>query len=132
MVNIIQCNLNRSPRAFDMLVQNMIEQEASIAMSEPPFVSNNTNWLSSGNNLAAIYWRPRMISALPKLIVRRRHSVTVKFDRINVMACYISPNVDRGSFLEFVDELSDALQTLNGDTLIGGDFNSKSTLWENE
>lgn len=56
--------------------------------------------------------------------------MTVQFGKISIVSCYISPNVPRGVFLEFIDEINDVFQALHGGVLICGDFNSKSTLWE--
>lgn len=129
MTRIIQCNLNRSPRAFDLLTQEMTGSGISIAIiAEPPFVADNTHWLSSTNQLAAIYWRPN-ISVTPRLIARSRGVIAVKLGEISVVSCYISPNVPRGEFLEFVDELSDVLNLTMNKTLVGGDFNAKSVMW---
>ncbi|KMQ88867.1 reverse transcriptase [Lasius niger] len=48
---------------------------------------------------------------------------------IHIISCYISPNATRSEFLSFLDELGLSVRILESRILIGGDFNSKSTLW---
>lgn len=104
MDKLIQCNINRSPRAFDLLVQTMIESGIGIAaISEPPFVPDRTNWHSSGNKLATVYWRPRIINGVPALLFQSNNVVAVKLGEFNIVSCYISPNIPRGEFLEFMN-----------------------------
>lgn len=51
--------------------------------------------------------------------------MAIKCRDIFVLACYISPNVPLGEFLDFLDEMS---EVSGRKVIICGDFNSKSTL----
>jgi len=85
--------------------------------------------MGSGNGLAAIYWRRVAASDKCKLIVRRRDLVAANWAGINIVSCYISPNVPHSEFLEFVDDLEAIVGLLKDRLLICGDFNSKSVFW---
>lgn len=66
---------------------------------------------------------------MPTLIYQGNDVVAVRIGDIDVMSCYVSPNIPREEFLEFLDELSIALTHLNAKILVCGDFNSKSKSW---
>jgi len=55
--------------------------------------------------------------------------VVVEWAGVRVVSCYISPNAPHAEFLEFVDDLEAVVHQLEGCIIVGGDFNSKSTLW---
>lgn len=130
MNSLIQINLNRSFRAYDLLQQTMIESGTGIAaISEPPFASNKANWFHSKSGLAAIYYRPKLLPKMPTLIYQGNDVVATRIGDIDLVSCYISPNIPRGEFLEFLDELNVALTHLSNKILVCGDFNSKSKLW---
>ncbi|KAL6416583.1 hypothetical protein ACFW04_013336 [Cataglyphis niger] len=130
MNSIIQINLNRSPRAFDLLQQNMRELNIGVAaISEPPFISNRANRFYSSNGLAMIFHDSGLTGASPVLAFQGNNVVVVRMGEVYLVSCYVSPNIPRGEFLEFVDELDDALAHSKNKILICGDFNSKSKLW---
>lgn len=96
MVRLIQCNLNRSARAYDLLTQTMMEKDIGIAViSKQFFVPTNSFWFGSNDGLAAIFWRPRLVSSNAVLLMRGRSTVVVEFGQFCVISCYISPNVPR-------------------------------------
>lgn len=64
-----------------------------------------------------------------RLINQGNGFVMVRFGVVFIMSCYISPNVHRNKFLEFLDNLSLVINSLKGKFLIGGDFNAWSELW---
>lgn len=54
----------------------------------------------------------------------------VSFAQLVIVSGYISPNSTREEFLEYLDELDEIIDRMREHPmLIGGDFNSKSTLW---
>jgi len=58
-----------------------------------------------------------------------RFSITMQWNELTVISCYIFPNVDDTIYEEFLNELDDGIQEAGKDLIIGGDFNSKSVLW---
>lgn len=63
------------------------------------------------------------------MIQRGNYYVVAKCGNLNVVSCYISPNITRGEALEALDEMNGIIQELDGQTIIGGDFNAKSAHW---
>ncbi|XP_029659412.1 uncharacterized protein LOC115233243 [Formica exsecta] len=130
MAKILQNNLNRSRAAQDFLSQYATEHEVGICiLSEPYRIPNNSQWFGSTNKLAAIWWRPQTMNSAGTLISRGQHYVAARFKEYNIISCYISPNSTRAKFLEFLDELGEAVRLIERRTIIAGDFNSKSILW---
>lgn len=131
MPSLIQCNLNRSWGAQDLLAQFVREEEIGIcAISEPRRVPDSKKWCKSLNGLAAVMWEPRILGRPGIMVGRGENFVTAEFGDFKVISCYISPNVDMGVFLEFLDELGEEVRRLgNRETIICGDFNSTSILW---
>ncbi|KAL6418884.1 hypothetical protein ACFW04_014179 [Cataglyphis niger] len=70
-----------------------------------------------------------LTGASPVLAFQGNNVVVVRMGEVYLVSCYVSPNIPRGEFLEFVDELDDALAHSKNKILICGDFNSKSKLW---
>ncbi|XP_050452161.1 uncharacterized protein LOC126851864 [Cataglyphis hispanica] len=99
------------------------------AISEPPFIANRANWFRSRNGLAMVFHDTRFTGASPVLAFQGNNVVAVRMGEIDLVSCYVSPNIPRGEFLEFVDELNDALAHSRNKILICGDFNSKSKSW---
>ncbi|KMQ88118.1 reverse transcriptase [Lasius niger] len=60
---------------------------------------------------------------------RGHYSVAVRCGNIQLISCYISPNVPIEEYFEFLNELGDIVQSLNGRRKICGDYNAKSALW---
>lgn len=131
-INILQCNLNRSWDAFNLLKQSMTEFNVGIsAIAEPPHgVTGLHTWFVSNNGQSAILWCPERTSFTGRLLNRSRNCVLVNFGNLNVMACYISPNLPITRFEDFIDEMDSMLCLINfRSVLICGDFNCKSTFW---
>lgn len=127
VLSIIQCNLNHSWNALDLLKQYLIELRTDVcAISEPPPRTNTSaGWYTSLNGSAAIFISvpyPR------RLVGRTRSTVTVIIEEMYIISCYVSPNVSRVEYDAFLGELDDAPCT-NGKAILCGDFNAKLPLW---
>ncbi|KAL6418732.1 hypothetical protein ACFW04_011826 [Cataglyphis niger] len=115
MNSIIQINLNRSPRAFDLLQQNMRELNIGVAaISEPPFISNRANRFYSSNGLAMIFHDSGLTGASPVLAFQGNNVVVVRMGE---------------NFWNLWMNWTMLLPTQRTKILICGDFNSKSKLW---
>lgn len=130
MAKLLQCNLNRSGGAQDLLTQHMMEAGIGIcAISEPGRIPYSIQWVDSRNGLAAVCWNTSVLGRAGRLMDRGENHVAVDFGRFRLISCYISPNARREVFLEFLDDLGEVIRTHPGSTIICGDFNSKSVLW---
>lgn len=115
-----------------MLKQRVLESSIGLSIiSEPPSNVLKTNrWFISKDNLAAILWNVEASNNnICKLIGSGTGFVIIKIREINIVSCYVSPNVDVSVFEDFLDELGNHFTTLKGPILIGGDLNAKSSLW---
>lgn len=56
--------------------------------------SNKDYWLTSKNNLAAIYWNRGYSTNSCKTVYRGKHTITVKYKKFYLTSCYVSPNSD--------------------------------------
>lgn len=108
-----------------------MESDVGLSISEPPGnVAESDCWFISKDNLVAVLWNVECSGdKMCKKTRSRKGFVVVKFGEINVISCYISPNISTVIFENILDDLSNSLKTLTGPVLIGGDFNSKSRLW---
>lgn len=130
-VKVIQCNLNRSRPALDLLMQYVLEEDIAICIvSElPKLRCPSTQWAISEDGLTGVYHRPEISGSL--MIPRDSSSGIAVADigEITFVACYLPPNIDRTRALEFFDHLSDVTDMTRKSVVIAGDFNSKSPMW---
>lgn len=131
-MNIVQCNLNHSWGALDVLRHYSLKNNIGLcAISEPPpGVADTAKWFGSTNGSAAIMWVPEVSQGLACYLVKKgKFSVVVYCRHIYFVSCYISSNVSIHVFHEFIDELDSLIMYISDKFIICGDFNSKSTLW---
>lgn len=104
MIEILQCNLNHSWDALDMLKQHLLEYKIDIcAISEPPpRIVSSADWHTSLDERAAIHFSSRYSC---RLIGRTQNSVVVATTSdLYVVSCYILPNASLREFEEFIDD----------------------------
>lgn len=130
VVNILQINLNRSIKAFDLLTQRAREKKADlILISEPPIRATKKTTITSTNGWSAItLWNKRTP------ITNRgegQHFCFITVDNFTVYSTYISPNCSTREYEDFLDELSTSMRRNKHDRnlVIGGDFNAAHTNW---
>src|SRR5580765_385998 len=129
-INVIQCNLNRSRRAQDLLMQQVLEMRVGLcAISEPSYIPKTSGWMYSDNSLAAIYWNGDVLGHACRLVRRGMNFVAARVENVHVLSCYISPNVSIGEYEVFLDDLTECIRTLPGNILVCGDFNAWYLLW---
>lgn len=129
-MKIIQCNLNNSRGAFDLLRQQVVEMGITLCViSEPARIPTIANWYESLDGHSAVFYCPGDSRALCRLICRKRNYLAVSIGDVSVISAYISPNIDRREFSRIIEEIGSEIRHLGNNTLICGDFNSKSALW---
>lgn len=132
-IKVIQCNLNNCWRAHDLLDQQMLEIGAAICIvSEPREIPGSPYWFGSEDGKAAIRWDPGRLKGGCVLERKGRKLVVVRWGKIYIMACYISPNSERWEYLEFLDEVEEAIRDIGQGLVIGGDFNARSLRWDKD
>lgn len=133
MIKILQANINRCKAAQDLLLHTEKNLGFGISIiSEPYQVPEDNMWTANNNVTAAIHYNMQSLQYPGTIINKGQYSVTILWQGIAIIACYISPNCDDLEFEEFLDELDETVASCaDYNILLGGDFNAKSTLWGN-
>lgn len=135
MARVLQLNTNNSGPSQDNLLHLMEEWNVGLAaVSEPHRVPpGNPKWTRSTEDppRAAIIWRKREGFFLsPQTLDRGRGFCAVKWNEINIVSCYISPNTTIRQFNQYLDELHIVVRGYLGNPLlILGDFNAHNCEW---
>lgn len=131
-MKVIQCNLNNSWGARDIMLQLVAEENIDICIISEPgrVVSDSPLWFSSLDGRAAIYCRGDFAAPSLSPAERGRHFVAVKCGEVILAAFYISPNVPVGIYLETLDELEELVRTTGSFVIIAGNFNTRSPTWD--
>lgn len=114
-----------------MLMQREIEMRIGISViSEPYCIPDSVTWAGSMNGLAAIHWNYEYTDS-PGIVTKKgQYCVAMKWKHYNIIACYISPNVDEEEFILLLEEIDTILREFNSKTtIIAGDFNAKDKYW---
>lgn len=114
-----------------MLLQHTLEEDIALCIiSEVPKIRNpNNQWVLSTDELAGIYHRPEISKLLMIPRIGFPGIAVADIGAITIVSCYMSPNLDRSHTLEFFDNLSDVMDTINKPAIIAGDWNAKSPMW---
>jgi len=124
---LVQCNLNHSWGAHNLLQQNIQEQDFSIAIVSEPVCIPKNDWYSSLDKNSAIHWRSRYVKHRCKLLFRGNGHVAMQYGDLAIFSCYISPNCSLLEYEKFIEELDMNIKRCNTrHILLGGDFNAKS------
>lgn len=131
MVKVLQCNINHCRVAQDLLAQYAIEKRIGIVVvAEPYNIPCNLSWSSNTNNNIAVYWNHSYCKSSGIKSSTGLCTLTTSWQEFNIIACYFPPNMDNDAYGDFLDEMEIALNAVGGvNTIICGDFNSKSQLW---
>lgn len=129
-MRFLQCNLNTSKGAQDLLAQQLLELQIDIcAVSEPNYIPVSQQCYGSLDGRSAIYWCSDRIRSPCTKVIQRDKFVAITIGDVSVISCYVSPNTVRGEFSNFLIELRDAVRSFGSRVIVCGDFNSKSKLW---
>lgn len=108
----------------------MIDLQTGLCVvAEPVKIPDSPYWFGSNDGRAAIRCNSEILRRSCLLVKRGRHFVAVKCDDVIVISSYVSPNLSLTGFLDFLEELSEAVRDLNGKVILCGDYNAKSALW---
>jgi hypothetical protein len=129
---LLQCNLGRSRRTHDLLLQTIREGEVALAtVAEPYRVPDAPNWIGNLDGLTAVTWT-LTLGAIGALLDRGSGYVAVEWTGISVVAAYVSPNSGLAAFEDFLDDVGECVKRcFPGLVLVLGDFNANSTQWGN-
>jgi hypothetical protein len=128
--HLLHCNLGRSRRAHDLLLQTIRKGEVALAtVAEPYRVPDAPNWIRDLDGLTAVTWT-RTLGAFGALLDRGSGYVAVEWAGIAVVAVYVSPNSGLAAFGEFLDDVGECVKRcFPRQVLVLGDFNAHSMQW---
>lgn len=120
MIRVIQCNLNRSRPALDLLFQYTLDENIAVCLvSEMPRLRNpNKQWVISEDGLSGIFYRPEMTGSLMIPGECSLGIAVANLGKVTVVSCYLSPNGNRADALEFFDRLSDVVDAIDRTVVI--------------
>lgn len=129
MVNILQCNLNRSRLAQDLVPQLAFESRTDLLIvSEQYRNMEGQAWYADQTGTAAIWVRDRM-----KIPVHDNGKgegfVWIRSERVTYVSVYLSPNGGIAVFRERLEALEDFIREIDGEVVVAGDFNAKAPEW---
>ncbi|KYB29499.1 hypothetical protein TcasGA2_TC032967 [Tribolium castaneum] len=127
-IKVLQCNLNRSREAFQLLHGTVHDRQIDIAVVAEPNkkLSEMGPWTLDRRKDVAI----RQFNKAEAL---RKHIgngfVGVEYRGYALYGCYISPNSTLDEFKQLLRELEGHLNSSGEECIIVGDFNAKSPAW---
>ncbi|XP_072755734.1 uncharacterized protein [Anoplolepis gracilipes] len=127
---VLQRNLNRNRRAFDLLMQHTAEWRVDLCIiAEPPRLQDGNTLARSVEGLAAIWWNPRFVSCPVRVRGRGNGYVAVDVGKVSIVGCYLPPNKTIAQLSDRLDNISDYARRVSSELIVGGDFNAASPLW---
>lgn len=100
-LKFVQINLNNSWTALDLLRQRILESGMCLTfLSEPPQgVAASNRWFYSLDKTAAILrYLENSGGDVCSLVRRGTGFVIARFGKLNVVSCYLSPNISAVAF----------------------------------
>ncbi|XP_072400594.1 uncharacterized protein [Diabrotica undecimpunctata] len=125
----LQTNLGRARLAHDLALEAATRRNIDVLIvSEPNLrVVREKGWHADEAGDVAVYIRNRKL----RIYAIDAHDgyVTIRMERMNVICCYISPNIAMDAYEARLDEIMNEGRRLGEEFLVLGDFNAKSSEW---
>ncbi|XP_060810021.1 uncharacterized protein LOC132904115 [Amyelois transitella] len=130
---LLQCNINHSSRAQDLLLQHLAEWGISAAIvCEPYFVPPLPTWVGEQNTEGEVAMTIPRMGNRPPLVKQSagRGYIAARWGDMVLVAVYFAPSRPRREFefllLEVGRIIAGAAPT---PVIVAGDFNAKSLVW---
>jgi len=104
MIKCIQINLNHCRVAQDLLMQTDKDRHINISIISEPYRIPDVTWVANKSGTAAIHCNVLGLPYTGILKNQSRFTVTIQWQEITNVSCYISPNFDAATFEEFLDK----------------------------
>lgn len=99
-------------------------------IAEPYSIPSHPRWFGDDEGLVAIYWSGTAGDPPCTLVKRERGLIAVKWGRLMVIGCYISPNCSLDTFERYLYSLTNCIRSCHPHpVLVLGDFNAHSRFW---
>lgn len=129
-IKVLQINVDRRSKAQDLARATADSLDCDIIATQEPnraLVSSDRRWIVDEEGDTAVFCKNRNCDA----VIHKCNKGYTKLRMLKwtLFNCYISLNVSFEIYREFVERLMDDIKGEEGEVLVVGDFNSKSTLW---
>lgn len=129
-IRVLQCNINHSWGAQDLLVHSVFERQVSVCVvSEPVHIPQSTSWFGSTNKNVGIYINENIRRLTGRILENGRHYVIIDYDGYCIVGCYLPPSISVDEFVRTLDNISQFVYGRSR-VLICGDFNARSIAWD--
>lgn len=133
MISILQANLNHTGSAHDLLLQYVAEQSVDVAILCDPYraVHDGRSWLVDSDTHRAAIWVINENITVAN-VQRDPEFVSARLNGVQFFSCYASPNKPFEEFEGFLNRLEASVRSIapGVPVLVAGDFNARSTAWE--
>lgn len=127
ITRILQCSLNKSVLARNLLQQRVYEDKTDTCIiSEQHTNVQNKAWFSDNSGTAAI-WVSNPSGVMVESSDHGEAYVWMKIPETYIVSVYLSPNKEITVFQQKLAGIEDAIIRLNSEVIIAVDFNAKST-----
>jgi len=130
---LILINVNHTPSAQDLLLQDMAERGVDIAVvTEPYWVpKNHTGWFSDRDgDKVAITWRLTDASLPCSPVEAGEGYASARWGPWLVVGVYIPPGLNINEMERRLDLVHECVARHPGPAIVAGDFNARSHLWD--
>lgn len=124
-INILQLNLNRSRRAFDLLINKIKESDVDIVIGQEPNKAKSKALYCDKYCDTFLYVNRK----LPVIDIRKGEGfVLAKLEFCTVISCYFSPNKPIDGFIELLESIETEIRHIRTGIILGGDLNAKASV----
>lgn len=128
--SIVQCNINHSWGAHNLLQHHMQEYDCLFALVSEPVCVSTDAWCASIDRRSAVHWIATKLKHQCVLFSSRQRHVIVRYGDMYIISCYISPNCTIAEYVSFLADMeADMRRCTSQKVLLCGDFNAKSCYW---
>lgn len=129
-IKFLQANVNVSKPSLDLLVHHARETEVGIVLvSESNYISTTSNWYASKDGEAAIFVDPFHLRSKCEVARIGSRFIALFYGPYLVISIYVPPSIDLREFNDLLDKLLEILFYHVSKIILGGNFNSKASLW---
>lgn len=115
--------------AQDLLYRMASDKEADVLMISEQYINPNIKtWFTDVSNKAAIWIRNSGKMPICKH-GKGDGFVWIESGASTLVSCYLSPNEGIATFRKKLSEIENFVRNIDGEVILAGDFNAKSTEW---
>ena len=129
---VLQGNIDRGREAMDLMYKIAEDENADIMIIAEPNRKKATRGKLYVDNQTDVAIVIRNAKHVIRNVIKGDGFVCIELDEVMIFGCYISPNVDIQTYTRFLANLRAEMKQKYKEVIVGGDFNSKSYLWQSK